>query len=338
MSSQKVSDQQPLPTHGHPSASSPIAELKADATLPDDIQIIAARTAERISFLIGAELIESAWEVVVEIDSNEVIWRGGPQRPLREVARSEDYARRQAYRAMPSGKRIAVSIAAQAHALPSATLSKAATLCELGAELIEGQLTAQALRCHVWQSARERDAISGLLDNGLLVMSQDGHLRYINERGRQLLRIGSRLGSFEELLGFEPLIADVFRTRLGYSDRELQVSLQGHDLRLIDTAVPVFDDRGNVISVVNTFRPPSPSDGIDHRCIDSVSALTMQDLIGQSPNFARLREAAVRSAKSGAHILIHGERGTGKTTLARVIGTVFGGSTNTKIVELDCAQ
>ena len=104
---------------------------------------------------------------------------------------------------------------------------------------------------------QEQQAIVDHISDGLLVIERDGVVRYMNSTAGRLLNlvpeqsIGKR---FADLLDFTPIIQPIFESGIGYVDRELIIDSPGRHLHLVDTAIPIKNARGEVVSIVNTFR------------------------------------------------------------------------------------
>lgn len=169
------------------------------------------------------------------------------------------------------------------------------------------------------QSIQERDAVSGLIEDGLLVLDQSGFLKYINEAGKKILRIDDAKRQFRDLLGFEPIIGDVFTQKRGYVNKKVVIRRGEEEIPLLDTAIPIADDEGSIVSVVNIFRrfskAPSPVD----QGLRKESGTGFDKLLGASILFQDAVEHAKQYAGLNEVVLISGEPGTGKSTFAQAI-------------------
>lgn len=187
------------------------------------------------------------------------------------------------------------------------------------------------------QSIRERDAVSGLIEDGLLVLDQSGFLKYINEAGKKILKIDDAKRQFRDLLGFEPIIGDVFKQKRGYVNKKVVILRGEEEIPLVDTAIPIADDDGKIASVVNIFRrfstPPPSSD----QALRKESGVGFDRLSGASPIFQSAVDTAKQYAGLNEVVLISGEPGTGKTMFARAIHG-FDENTQKAMLVIECPK
>ncbi|GFM87233.1 hypothetical protein PSCICO_26320 [Pseudomonas cichorii] len=185
------------------------------------------------------------------------------------------------------------------------------------------------------QSIRERDAVSGLIEDGLLVLDQSGFLKYINDAGKKILKIDDAKRQFRDLLGFEPVIGDVFKQKRGYVNKKV-VILRGEDeIPLVDTAIPIADDDGRIVSVVNIFRRFSTAPTLPDPGLRRESGIGFDTLVGASTLFLSALDIAKHYAGLSEVVLISGEPGTGKSTFAQAIHGVDE-STQKGMLVIDC--
>jgi PAS domain S-box-containing protein len=82
------------------------------------------------------------------------------------------------------------------------------------------------------------------------------------------------------------------------------------------SAAPLYDNQGNLIGGVETFRDLRPSKVHDYGCCKQNQ---MGDMISNSPAMNRICEILPQIAESGSNVLILGESGTGKEILAKAL-------------------
>ena len=174
------------------------------------------------------------------------------------------------------------------------------------------------------QLAKEQQAIIDHISDGLLVVDRSGCVRYMNAPAGRILdldpaaSIGRR---FRDLLDFEPIIEPIFATCHGYVNRELRIDSRRRRLHLIDTAIPITNDDGEVVSIVNTFREMARVRRLSQRMIGAQARYHFSDILGTSPAIRETVSAARRAARSDANVLLTGESGTGKELFAQAIHT-----------------
>lgn len=129
-------------------------------------------------------------------------------------------------------------------------------LCATGSLVLTHAFETASLRDRLGQANSEKEALVERVDEGCLILDRNGTLRHLNAAGAQILGIDAAKGvgtMFSSHLGFEPLIMPIFSTRVGHKDFELKIKLKGKDLYLSDTAIPITNPAGEVVSIVNTF-------------------------------------------------------------------------------------
>jgi len=145
---------------------------------------------------------------------------------------------------------------------------------------------------------------------------------------------GKHLRSFVD---FEPEILTVLKTGKGWTNREFFIEMPRKGcIHLLKSAIPIFDDLGHTIGVIDTFREIR---AIRHLVADVVGAkafFTFDDLITQSPKMQNLIDLAKRAAMDNSNVLIEGESGTGKELLAHAIHN-YSHRKNGPFVVIDCS-
>lgn len=228
---------------------------------------------------------------------------------------------------------VAVALTGNDH--PSANLS---VLCSLACAFISMSLkiTKQAQQLH--DLRKEQDILRDQVNEGLLILDRAGHVKFINSKGKKILRIGSDASTgliLKDELGREPVINKLFASRTGYRDRVVRMQLKHFYLSVVDTAVPITDERGEVVSIVNIFRDLNGQDAhLGH--VSHGSVYQFSDLLGKSLEFRALIRDCKQAAHSAANIVIRGEKGTGKTMLAHAMHS-YGDSRERPFAVVNCA-
>ncbi len=168
----------------------------------------------------------------------------------------------------------------------------------------------------------EQRAIVDHIADGLLVLEAGATVRHINRTAARLLHltpekaIGRPLGS---LVDFQTIVEPVFASGQGYVDRELIIDSPSLNLHLMDTAVPICDAQGKVLSVVNTFREIQRVRHLAQRISGSHARYHFEDIIGRSPALRQAMVDARKAARGSSNILLSGESGVGKEVFAQAI-------------------
>jgi len=212
-------------------------------------------------------------------------------------------------------------------------------LSQCGAAFMSHHLELLAQSGAFEQVVREQEAIIDHISDALLVFDRNRAIRYVNARAAKLLKIDADtcIGEqLNELVDFDLNIEPVFRTGRGYIDRELSIDSPQRHLHILDTAIPIRDDNGQVISVVNTFREMSRVRELSQRLAGDIARYHFTDLLGSDRMLRQCLAAAQRAARTDSNVLICGESGTGKEILAQAIHN-DGRRSNGPFVAINCA-
>jgi sigma-54 dependent transcriptional regulator, acetoin dehydrogenase operon transcriptional activator AcoR len=168
----------------------------------------------------------------------------------------------------------------------------------------------------------EQKAIIDHIGDGLMVLGRGGVVRHASTMAGRILgidpiaSIGKPLG---DLIDFEPIIAPIFTEGVGYVDRELIIDSPARHLHLIDTAIPIKNSCGEVVSVVNTFREIKRVRRIAGKYAGNYARYTFESIVGQSQSLHDAVAAARKAARGSANLLLSGESGVGKEVFAQAI-------------------
>ena len=168
----------------------------------------------------------------------------------------------------------------------------------------------------------EQKAIIDHIGDGLMVLARGGIVRHANTVAGRILGIDpvKAIGRpLNELIDFEPIIGPIFSTGVGYVDRELIIDSPARHLHLLDTAIPITNACGRVVSVVNTFREFKRIRKIVGKYAGSHARYTFENIVGQSAGLLDAVASARKAARGSANLLLSGESGVGKEVFAQAI-------------------
>ncbi len=213
-------------------------------------------------------------------------------------------------------------------------------ICELIGRLLirERDVIHAATRSH--ETIRQQEAIINHISDGLLVLDRDGVLKHCNDTAAKLLNFSPQacIGRpLRETLDFELAINDVFEKKEGYLDRELQINSPSLRVHLVDTAIPVLNEDGEIVSVVNTFRRIERVKELSYRIAMDRAHYRFSDIVGMSDAISNCISEARKAAQSGANVVLFGESGTGKEIFAQAIHADSSRSTR-PFVAVNCAS
>lgn len=192
------------------------------------------------------------------------------------------------------------------------------------AKAIESQMAVEDVREEVLSKSQYQNAIVECSSDGFLTIDNKGILTYINQTGADILgidrekSIGKYIG---DLVDFEPVILSVLRTGKGYTDREFIVrnNRNGVKHHFIKSAIPIRDEEGNIIGVIDNFRKIKRVRNMMRNLGGNYAKFTFDDIIGNSIKLRECIRLGQIAARSSSNVLIYGESGTGKEMIAQSI-------------------
>lgn len=190
------------------------------------------------------------------------------------------------------------------------------------ADLWEALLVAERVADQQAESLREQEAIIEHIADGLLVVDRDLIVKHMNAAAGRILNLNPRISigqSFGTLLDFQPIIRPILETGQGYVDRELIIDSPNRHLHLMDTAVPIKDRTGRVVSIVNSFREIQRVRRIADKVAGNHARYTFESIIGVSPPLMSVIDSARKAARGFANVLLLGQSGVGKEVFAQAI-------------------
>jgi transcriptional regulator with PAS, ATPase and Fis domain len=200
---------------------------------------------------------------------------------------------------------------------------------------LESEKTNQELKVRY----KYENAIVESITDGLLIVDKDGFVNYLNQIGAEILCVdrGKSIGMhLNQVVDFKPVILDVLATGKGYVDKEFIVkNAAGTKLHFIKTAVPIKDENGNVVIVVDTFRKIKRVHKLVNEMTGAYSNFNFSDIVGSSRKLEECVNTAKIAASSMSNVLITGESGTGKELIAHSIHS-FGSRNRQPFVTINC--
>lgn len=188
---------------------------------------------------------------------------------------------------------------------------------------IENQIKTQEKSLKIQEQAKYQSAIVENISEGFLMIDNQGNVLYINEKGGKILgidrdtSIGRHIGT---LVPYEPIILEVLTTGKGHTDREYVLeNYKGEKYHLLKTAIPVRDEDGELIGVIDIFKEIQEVKKMVNTIVGAKASFTFDDIIGSSQKITECIDVAKTAADSASNTLILGESGTGKELFAQAI-------------------
>lgn len=182
-------------------------------------------------------------------------------------------------------------------------------------------------------------AIVDTLTDGVLTVDKDGFVTFLNQVGAEILcvdRTNSIGKHISDVVDFKPVVLDVLKTGKGYIDKEFLLTKRtGEKIHFIKTAVPIKDNSGKIVTVVDTFRKIKRVNKLVNDLSGSYANFTFDDIIGSGTKINECILQAKNAAMSMSNVLITGESGTGKELIAQSIHS-FSDRKEQPFVSINC--
>lgn len=190
-----------------------------------------------------------------------------------------------------------------------------------GARAIEAQRQADQLLGDHNAKMAELNAILGSISEGILVWNWDGTLMHANLAATQILGLSTRTLVGRQLAGFIQLPAflhEAVAVQKTLTDVEATLVVDDRPVNCILSLRFVRGSKG-IQGIVAILRAVHEVRKLVQQQLGAQTNTTLDDLVGSSIEIRQVRRIARSAATTRAPILIRGESGTGKGTLARAI-------------------
>lgn len=157
--------------------------------------------------------------------------------------------------------------------------------------------------------------------DGMLSVDMEGIITFINPAGMKILNIDKEVVGkhITEAVDFEPTILHVLKTKEGYVDREFRLEGKGGSVHFIKTAIPLKDENGEMVGVLDIFRNIDDVKLMVNRMSGAQAKYTIQNIKGNSEQIQETMKMIKLAGSSDSPILIQGESGTGKDIIAQAV-------------------
>lgn len=189
---------------------------------------------------------------------------------------------------------------------------------------VENQMAMDRAARELKTVSQYQSAIVEAISDGLLTVDSRGFVTYMNAAGARILGVNHRgvIGRhIQDLVEYRPDILSVLASGEGYTDREFFHKSAKRSLHLVKTAVPIRDESGLIVGVVDVFREARRVRQMVNQMIGAQATFTFDDFVGRTPEIQDVLRLARAAADSASNVLIQGESGTGKEILAQAIHT-----------------
>ncbi|RNB77539.1 PAS domain-containing protein [Brevibacillus panacihumi] len=179
------------------------------------------------------------------------------------------------------------------------------------------------------------------ISEGFMAINRSGEIVYVNKQGADILGIalGDTIGKHLcDIVDFQPEVLSVLETGKGWVNKEFFITMpKKGKLHLMKSAIPVFDELGKIIGVIDTFREIKAIRNLVTSMVGAKAFFTFDDIITHSANVQELIRQSRWAAREDTNILIEGESGTGKELFAHAIHN-DSRRANGPFVVIDCSS
>ncbi len=190
------------------------------------------------------------------------------------------------------------------------------------AKAIENQLSAELLMREANERASELNTALDAISDGVLAWDSQGNVMHLNDHAGQLLGLEPKLVVGRALSEYLTLPEELARaTALGEEVREAETAflVQGQARECFVSMRVLRNQESKPIQFIATLRRTEQVRQLVTRLVGAQARLTLDDIVGSSPATRRIRKQAIAAANAKGSVLLVGEEGTSKNTLARAI-------------------
>lgn len=187
---------------------------------------------------------------------------------------------------------------------------------------IENQMAMNRAVRELKTANKFQTAIVESISDGLLTIDNRGIITYLNKAGARMIGINHRevIGRhIQDVVDYRATITEVLADGTGYADKEFFHKSGRGVLHFIQTAVPIRDENGEIVGVVDAFREAKRVRQMVNQMMGAQANFTFDDFVGRDPKVEDVLRLAKAAAASSSTVLIQGESGTGKEILAQAI-------------------
>jgi transcriptional regulator of acetoin/glycerol metabolism len=190
-----------------------------------------------------------------------------------------------------------------------------------GARAVEAQSQADHLLYEQNSQLTRLNAILDTITDGIIVWNKDNIIIHANPAAVELtgLRIEELHGHvFQETLVFPDFIQDAIQAQQQINDIEVNLNVCGREISCILSLLFVINRKGYQAGIA-LLRQTQAVRQLIQRQMGTRANLTVDNLVGKSPQIKRAYRMAKIAAPARASLLLRGEAGTGRNILAHAV-------------------
>jgi sigma-54 dependent transcriptional regulator, acetoin dehydrogenase operon transcriptional activator AcoR len=183
---------------------------------------------------------------------------------------------------------------------------------------IENQLRFQKASDKLYMAYRYSNILLQNMSDGLISIDNNGIITEINAKAGEMFGVnpGTVKGRHVTQV-YQGASPEILSSAAGYEGREIILEKMGR--KISSSASLLRDDAGITIGAVAVFRDVNSHALAKRPLVVVPRHYTFEDIVGESPAIAALKEWAKLAASSPSTVLIKGESGTGKELFAQAV-------------------
>ncbi len=212
---------------------------------------------------------------------------------------------------------------------------------ELSATLLRNKWLEQKTTAEIILHNQYQEQIVETISEGFMSMDRHGRISYLNQPGARILGVNvfDVIGKhISDVVDFQPEVLSVLETGKGWVNREFFIQMPNKGtIHLLKSAIPIFDELGSVIGVIDTFREIKTVRNLVTKMVGAKAYFTFDDIITKSHRVKNMIRLAKLVAENDSTVLIQGESGTGKELFAHAIHN-WSPRRNAPFIVIDCSS
>lgn len=167
----------------------------------------------------------------------------------------------------------------------------------------------------------ELQSVFRAISDGVISWNPQGHITHMNERAGDLLGISpehARGRPLSDVVQLPPLVQQAQQEKRTLLDAEVTLWVGQRSFDVMLCFHPIHHGP-YCLGYLATIRPVKRVRNLVHRIVNMPTTITLDDIPAFSPASRRVIRLARQAARGRAPVLLHGESGTGKSSLAAAI-------------------
>jgi transcriptional regulator of acetoin/glycerol metabolism len=204
----------------------------------------------------------------------------------------------------------------------SAATSHTLSLVMAAARAIGNQLQANQYLEEANRRLTEVNTMLSAITEGVIAWNEAGKITHINPQAGEMLQLNPTavLGqSLTEVLDLPPVMAEAIQNHSELRDVEMSFERDEYLTNTLVSLRPIFEGATQPIGYIAMLRPMEQVRQLVQQQVGAQATLTLKDIPAESTAMRQVLRQAAIAARGKAPILLRGEGGVGKNSIARAI-------------------